>query len=180
MFRRLLLCASLLASAAFAQLDGISVSAVRFVALPPAEAGINFAVLAGYGFSLDDIIAKVPGLGLTRNHLITISTTGPSGPPPSTSRLAYQFRITVPFDQLKETVDKLERARRNELDVDFQLTFVPDLIAELRRRADTLASAANLRAGRILSINENVITPPTGAQGPLQMTVTMNARFAAE
>jgi hypothetical protein len=197
MLTRLLCGSLLLACAAFAQLDGISVSGVRFVPLPAADASINFAVLAGLGLSLDDVIAKVPDIGLTRNHLIAISSTGPIGPPPSGSRLAYQFRVTVPFEQLKDITDKLERIRRSELDVDIQLTYVsigasdaaveaarqraiPDLIAELRRRAEALAAAANLRAGRILSINENVVTPPAGAQGPLQMTLNMNARFATE
>ena len=100
---------------------------------------------------------------------------------------------------MKETIDKLEKLRRST-DAGVDLSYVtstigpteaavaaarekalPELIADARTRAQSIATAAQLKLGGIQAVSEQ-FTYAGGATGPLSPVMTFSAvvRFGAQ
>jgi len=100
---------------------------------------------------------------------------------------------------VKDTVDKLETLRKTAptgIDLSYSTSGIgpsqasvddahekalPDLMGDARKRAQAVASAAQLKLGSIQAVNESYYSP-SGYNGPVQPVVTFNAtvRFAAQ
>ncbi len=201
---RLVIATALFAGLAPAQqaleANSIVVTANKTVVLIPTDATFSLNVSADLGFTLDQVLAALD-LGLTPQDLIAINSY-PIGPPPPVgnnfSRINYVFRLSMPFAKIKETVDKLEKLRKS-LESGMDLTYttisvgpsrdavdeahdkaLADLIADAKKRAQELATAAQLKLGAIQAVNEGFAY--TGGPGPVPTNVTFSVivRFAAQ
>jgi uncharacterized protein DUF541 len=201
--RKLIFMAVLLAGSALAQqpldANSIVVTAAKGMVLIPTDVTFMLNVSADLGLTLDQVLAAID-LGVTAQDLVGINSypTGPYPPVPSSSRINYVFRLSVPFSRMKDSVDKLEKLRKT-LDTGMDLNYststigpsqaavqdahdkaLPDLIADAKRRAQALAGAAQLKLGAIQSVNEAYSY--TGGVGPLPANVNFSivVRFAAQ
>ncbi len=187
--RKLVILAALCSICAFAQaaLDGITTSASKTITLLPDSAMFIVDVTSAAGTTVDQAVAWIRDTGITAANLVGAGTTQdyqlvPPGAPPSL-RMIHEFQITVPYARVGEMLslsasdDALQLARQRIL---------PDLIAELKRRADTLAGAAGLQVGSIQSISDNgyvtgVVASSrfvlTGGSSGLQATFQASAKF---
>lgn len=177
--RRLVVLVALCSICAFAQtaLDGITTSASKTITLLPDSAVFTVDVTSASGTTVDQAVAWIKDTGITATNLVGAGTTQdyqpvPPGAPPSL-RMVHEFQITVPYARVKEMSDKLRAATTVVADAGGSLSYglnlsasddalqlarqriLPDLIAELKRRADTLAGAAGLQVGSIQSISDN-------------------------
>ncbi len=177
--KRLLVLLVLLSFSAFAQvtMEGITTSASKTITLLPDSAVFIVDVTSASGTTVDQAVALIRDTGITATNLVGAATTQdyqfvPPGTPPSL-RMVHEFQITVPYARVKEMSDKLRAATTVVVDAGGSLSYglslsasddalqlarqrvLPDLIAELKRRADTLAGAAGLHVGSIQSISDN-------------------------
>jgi len=196
---RILCTAVLLAGAAAAQqisldANSIVVSATKNVVLVPTDVTFTLNVSADYSVTLEQVLAAVD-FGLTAESLVGVNSYPVAPYPYNTSRIAYMLRLTVPFARMKETVDKLEKMRKG-IDTNMDLSYstvsvgpnqtavnearekaLPDLMADARKRAEALASAAGLTLGAIQAVNEGYNY--SGVSGPI-LTFMIYVRFAAQ
>jgi hypothetical protein len=195
-----LVCIGLIAGTLWGQADGISVTASRWVSLPPAETIFDVSVYADYKYTLDEVIAKLPETGITPQNLAAIDTAPPvygPGGPVQQARLRFSFRLPVPSSRVRETAERLERMRRNELEVEINFTAIgstpgaaaleearqrlmPDLLNTARARAQELARTSQLTLGRIISVSDTAVLPPPGTPSPLQTVITILVRYSVE
>ena len=180
--------------------NSIVVTATKSVVLVPTEVTFMLNVSAEFGTTLDQVLAAVD-LGLTGQDLTGINCYpyGPYPPVSSGSRINFAFRLSVPLARMKETADRLEKLRKT-LDTGMDLNYstsavgpgsaavreahdraLPDLIADAQKRAQLLATAAQLKLGAIQSVNE----PYTYTDGPggatsAYLTFSLMVRFAAQ
>jgi hypothetical protein len=166
------LCFSVVACA---QINGITSSAARTVALAPDEAVFGVSVVAPTAVTEEQVLQTLDGTGITAGDLVGIGSASDynySGQPAAV-RLVHQYGFTVPYSKMKETTDKLEAIRTaaaaNNQDVAYSLfvnasqsavdaarqRIIPELIAEARKRAEYLGGLANMRIGPILSISDS-------------------------
>lgn len=203
--RRLFVCSILLAGCVAAQqpaidANSIVVTANRSVVLAPTEATFMINVSAEIGISLEQVLAAVD-LGLTAQDLVSINSypIGPYPPRPDFSRITYVFRLTVPFSQMKDTMDKLEKLRKTvdtNMDLNYNTSVVgpnqaavddargkalPEMVADARKRAQQLAAAAGLTLGAVQGVSEGY-TYSGAPPGALPANVNFNivVRFAAQ
>lgn len=203
--RKLLFAAVLFSGLASAQYptaldaNSIVVTASKTVVLVPTEVTFMLNVSADMTLTLDQVLAAID-FGLTAQDLTGISTypIGPYPPAPAYSRLTYMFRLSVPFSKLKETADKLEKLRKS-VDTGMDLTYMtsmvgpsqsavtdarekvlPDLMADAKTRAASLAGAAGLKLGAVQAVSEGYSY--TGGPGPAPANVSFSivVRFAAQ
>ena len=201
--RNLIFATLLLAGPALAQpaldANSITVTAARSMVLLPTDVTFMLTVSADIGVTLDQILAAIDS-GLTAQDLVGINSypIGPYPPLPGISRINYSFRLSVPFSQMKDTIDKLEKLRKT-LDTTMDLSYststvgpsqaavqaahdkaLPDLIAAARTHAQTLADAAQLKLGAVQAVNEAASYP--GAPGPVPANAYFSivVRFAAQ
>ncbi len=176
--RRYLAVFVLLSIRAFAQLpgDGITTSASKTVTLSPDSAIFIVDVSSAAGTTVDQAAAWLRDTGITATNLVGAASTqefqfSPPGAAPA-MRMVHEFQITVPYAKIKDMTDKLRAATRVIAAAEGSLAYglaltasdeavqlarqrvLPDLIAELKRRADTLAGASGLLVGTIQSISE--------------------------
>ena len=124
--------------------------------------------LAGTGIQASDLVGQTIG-----NNGISFGGLGGeiAVPPFQAVRTTFSFAVTRPADALKSMVDKLEALRRqpptgfsvqygaalapsaNAVE-ELRRTVLPQLITEARRKAQNVASAANLTLGAIESIGD--------------------------
>jgi uncharacterized protein YggE len=179
--------------------NSIVVTASKTVVLVPTEVTFMLNVSADMSLTLDQVLAAID-FGLTAQDLMGISTypIGPYPPVPSYNRITYMFRLTVPFSKMKETTDKLEKLRKS-VDTGMDLSYstsavgpsqsaaaeargkaLPDLMADAKMRAESLASAAQLKLGAVQAVSEGYTY--TGGVGPAPANVTFSVivRFAAQ
>ncbi len=199
--RKLVLLMTALAGAASAQYtvdaNAIVVMASNTVVLTPTEASFMLNVSADMTITLEQVLTALD-FGLTAQDLTGIGSY-PIGPYPTNyNRLNYSFRLSVPFAQMKETVEKLEKLRKtldSGMDLNYSSQMVgpsaaafaeardkalPELMSEARKRAEVLASAAQLKLGAIKGVTE-AYGSPSGV-GPLPANVSFNVmvRFDAQ
>src|SRR5260370_1450953 len=125
--RKLIFMAVLVAGSALAQqpldANSIVVTAAKSMVLIPTDVTFMLTVSADLGLTLDQVLAAID-LGLTAQDLAGINSypIGPYQPVPSSSRINYVFRLSVPFSRMKDTVDKLEKLRKT-LDTGMDLNY---------------------------------------------------------
>jgi hypothetical protein len=201
---RIFIIPFLLAGAAWSQVsldaNSILVNAVRTVALPPTDVSFMINVTVDFTVPVEQVLSAVD-FGLTINDVVGISSYPGYTPygPASGTRVTYTFRLGVPLTRMKETVDKLEKLRK-ATDTGVDLTYttaqigpseaavaaarekaLPELIADARARAQSIATAAQLKLGPIQAVNESN-SYSYGYSGPLPPIVTFSAivRFGAQ
>jgi uncharacterized protein YggE len=194
---------------AFAQSEGIAVTASRTVDLAPDEITFSMAILTDPDVSLDQVLQACQSLGLATRDLLGINSQQ-FGPSPSQTRLAYTFDFTTAYSKFHETNDKLATLRRTlaaatpamEVQI-FAISVAPSdasreqarqgliapLFAEARQRADQLAKAAGMTLGTVFGFSEDWASatgpPGYGYYGPvgpgtLRSRYTLSVRYAAK
>src|SRR5438105_5252158 len=125
--RNLIFATLLFAGPALAQpaldANSIVVTASKSMVLVPTDVTFMLTVSADIGVTLDQILTAIDS-GLTAQDLVGINSypIGPYPSAPSISRINYMFRLGVPFSQMKDTVDKLEKLRKT-LDTTMDLSY---------------------------------------------------------
>src|SRR5262249_42570469 len=152
----------LLAGVALAQADGITVIVTRTVTAPPTQANLLVNATADPSLALDQVVQRLQTVGITPTNFIGLQSGGQFG-----SRAAYQLKFPVLLTKVKDALDGLDRIRRSATDLDIQYFVIgtgfddavaqdirqrltPELVAEARRRAESLAAAVSASVGRIL------------------------------
>jgi uncharacterized protein YggE len=178
--------------------NSIVVTATKAVVLVPTDITFMVNVSADLTVTLDQVLAAVD-FGLTAQDLTGISSypTGPYPPVAPYSRITYLFRLTVPVSKMKETIDKLEKLRKSvdtNMDLSYSTNMVgpsqaavadahdkalPDLVADAKKRAESLAAAAGLKLGNIQAVSEGYSYTGPGP-APANITFTAVVRFAAQ
>lgn len=202
--RKLVFAAVLFAGPALAQptldANSIVVTAAKNVVLVPTDANFMLNVSADWSVTLEQVLAAID-LGLTAQDLTGINSypIGPYPPVQNASRINYVFRLSVPFSQIKSTIDKLDKLRKSldtGMDLNYNTSMVgpspdavqaahdkalPDLITDARKRAQALADAAQLKLGAIQAVSEGY-TYTGGGVGPAPPNVAFSilVRFAAQ
>ena len=167
-------------STAFAQLDSnsITVTASRTSASArPDQALFSVVVTSSVDASLDDVIALLPGTGISAANLQALDESpiysGSSGPPIET--LNWRFSFNAPLAKNKDTITMLTNLQatiaknNNGVTMSFsiqgtQSTLQPqtcslsDLLTDARTQAQKLADGAGGSVGNILAMSS-----PTGA-----------------
>ncbi len=199
--RKLALFAALFSISAFAQVtaDGITTSASKTITLWPDNAVFTVDVTSAAGTTVDQAVAWLKDTGITAANLVGAGTTQES---------QFKFRITVLYPRIPEISDKLRAATAVVAAAGGSLTYalsltasdyavqlarqrvLPDLIAEVKRRADSLAGASGLMVGTIQAIGDSssVISAPRWISSPaligsnirgdgLQATFSVSAKF---
>ena len=209
-----------LAVAGFAQIggDGITASVSRTSTLAPDEAAFNVVVSSALGVTRQQISDALQTAGLPASSLTAAVTQAndysypPDVPLPPT-QLYYQFSFSAPATDLNTVNQKLEALRGAPPDplqvVRYQSYLqvsgaaieterqrvLPLLLADARKRADTLAAAAGLRLGAIAAVNDSSYVPAaisgylisstvggfsssSGSSGGLQPVYTLSVKFA--
>jgi hypothetical protein len=178
--------------------SGITVTVSRNVVLAPFESVFTVTVIADLGLTLEQAVALLAPLSVKADQLQGINTA-PSGPRPDQIRMHYVFRIAAPLNRTRETVDALTRIRR-DLDANMDLQFyggqvgsapaafeaarekaLPEMLAEARRRAESVAAAGGVRVGRVLGVLDSAGHAPTPfPTATLSMPILLTVRFALD
>lgn len=212
--QRFMVLFMLVSAGAFAQVatDGITTSASRTVTLAPDSAVYTVDVTLAAGTTVDQAVAFLKDTGITAVNLAGAGTTQgylTTVPPTPAQRMVHEFQITLPYIRLKDMNDKLTTAAKavaaagGALDQSMYLTasdqvlqdarqkVMPDLVAEVRRRAEFLASASGLNLGALQSLSDgsyaSVVVPvfrstatlgfSSGSGSGLQATIAVSAKF---
>jgi hypothetical protein len=148
----------------------IEVSVWRELALRPEEAFFSVAVGVKLNVSLDEVMQGISSLGITSQDFASVSTNSFWG---DEDELSYEFNYQVAFDKLKETLAAFESKRRalgaeRGMQLYYRLVGVspskasveaarqralPELIADARKQAETMASAAGVRVGAVAGLS---------------------------
>lgn len=189
--------------------DGITASASRSITLPPENAVFTVDLTTDPGTTVEQAAALLKDTGITAANLVRVNGALPSGGP-LVMRVGYEFQATAPYAKVKDMLGKLENARntlagRSTLDYSMSLTaseqayqaarqrIMPELIAEVRQRAEFLANAGGLTLGLLESLSESgypsatsvsfasflLGLPSGGAISGLQATVSVTAKYGA-
>jgi hypothetical protein len=172
----------------------------KTVVLAPTDVTFMINVAADVSVPIEQVLAAVD-FGLTVADIMGVNSypMPPFYSAPSPTRTTYTFRLTVAANKMKDTIDKLEKLRKST-DTGVELTYstsgfgptaaaiedarekaLPELMANARKQAQSLATAAQLKLGAIQSVTEGY-TYPAGYSGPVQPIVSFSAivRFAAQ
>lgn len=168
-------------SAAFAQLDSnsITVTASRGPSSgPPDQALFGVVVTSGVDTNLDDVIALLPGTGISAANLQALDEyqiyNGSSGPPLET--INWRFSFTAPLAKNKDTIATLTNlqatiAKNNngvtmsfsiqgtQTSVQPQICSQSDLLTDARTQAQKLADGAGVSVGNILAMSSSTYAP---------------------
>jgi hypothetical protein len=171
------------ASACLAQLDDdiVTVTATRSVTLQPDQAMLGLNVTTPLNTGLDDVLAAMPGLGLSAADLVFVNTTLLTNNVPS---LTWLFSKGVPFSNLKDAVaaataaEQSLAANRSTFNLTFYVSSqvsqtaqqapavcpIPTLFADAQAQAHQIASAAGVRIGGVVSMAQgSALQLPTAA-----------------
>ncbi len=173
----------------------ITLTVAKSVVLGMTDASFTVNIAGDFKTTVDQAVAAVRDLGLTADDLVGIQTI-PSGPRPDQMRLTYQFRLVVPLARMGETLAALDKLRRT-IDTNLELQYytamltaggdavdaarqrvLPEMLQDARRKAQTLADAAQMKLGGVLALGEQTAT--AGGPAPPQVYFTVTVRFAAE
>lgn len=206
--RRLAVLYVLLSACAFAQtMDGLTTSASKTITLWPDNAVFVVDVTSAAGTTVDQAVAWLSGTGITATNLVGAGSTQDylSSLTP-VMRMQHEFQMTVPYPKISDMTEKLRTATRSVTAAGGNLAYgltltasddalqlarqrvLPDLITEVKRRADTLAQASGLMVGTIQAISDNsyvsgvisasrIYGSSTTSAG-LQATFSVSAKFS--
>jgi uncharacterized protein YggE len=163
------------AVSAFAQVDSNSVTVVasRGVNVPPDQAYISVIVSALMSATLDDVLAALPGTGITAANLANVYQEYVYDPQ-SALRQDWYFALIVPLSKLKDTntlLGKLQASSAGQKD-GFQVSLggvslqfsdgalhaartcaATDLLADAQTQAQKIAAATGRFVGRLLAMS---------------------------
>lgn len=219
--RKLAALLGLLSVGALAQVtvDGITTSASKTITLSPDSAIFTVDVTSAAGTTVDQAVSWVRDAGITATNLVSARSIREYEYVGQTAitvvRMIHEFQITVPYARVDEMSGKLRSATERvaaaggSLSYELGLTasddavqlarqrVMPDLIAELKRRADTLAGASGMQVGTIQSMSDTaavrtavirsgdffsidrfVLGFPAASTGSLQATFSVSAKFS--
>ena len=149
------------------QTDTITITATRQVTLQPDQLVLNVQVLAPETAGLDDVLAKIPGLGITSSNLTSVSSL-------NAGRFEWDFRLDVPFSQIATTMALLTKlAQQSSQTVTFyaqgtqvsqalqqsQPCSQANLISDAQKQAASLAAAAGFSVGPVLAVSDGSFSP---------------------
>src|SRR5262245_22428973 len=177
-------------NAALAQVDGVTVTVTQNVAAPPSQANFLVNASADPSLSLEQVVQRLQGIGITGTNFVGLQSGGQFG-----SRIGYQFQFSGGIAKIKDTLDALDRIHRSATDLDLQYFVIgtgfddaatqevrqkltPDLLAEARRRVESLAAAVSASVGHVLAISAVFSAPP--AEAAASPVFTLTARFSLE
>ncbi len=165
-----------LAALASAQgVDGINVSVSRTVNVAPDQAEFAAVAAVSLDTTQQQVVAALQDLGVS-NPVVTATAVGMNSysyPPPDASQLLFQVAFTAAPSALKDLSKKLDafRAKLPDGFVSFQYaaaltasqaaldaarqSLLPQLLADARARAQTLAGAAGIRLGPVTGVSES-------------------------
>lgn len=164
-----------LAAAAFAQsADGLNVSVNRTVNIAADEAVFTVVAATTLEGTADQVSQVLQTAGI-QNLSLTATGLGQTYSYPQTSDVLafFQFTFTVPAANLKDAAKKLEAVRAappallQSLQYSASVnastaavetarqTVLPQLLAEAQKKAQFLATSANLKLGPIKGVNES-------------------------
>jgi hypothetical protein len=170
-FSLILLCC---AAACAQSIDGLSVSVTRTVTLPADEAAFTVLVSGALDVTADQVLQALQTAGL-QNLSVTGTGLGQtySYPEPSAVQVVYQVNFTVTAAALKDAAKKLEALRlappqpltglqytavvntgASTIETSRQ-TVLPQLLLEAQKKAQFLATSANVKLGAIKGVSES-------------------------
>jgi len=169
------------AGAAFGQLDDntITITATRQVTLQPDQIVFNLGVQAAETAGLDDVLAQLPGTGISAANLGSVNGF--------LNMVAWDFTLKVPLTQASATTTllaQLEQKSGGVVSFNVQGTQVSEalqqaqpcsqtaLVADARSQAQTLAAAAGYTVGPVLAVSDG-----SGAQTPSSVPTYVYSNF---
>jgi len=169
--RTLCLTLLLVACPLFAQLetDTITISTSRQIVQQPDQVVFSVQVVVPQTASIDEVLAKLPGTGITAANL-----TGTSNY--SSEQAAWNFTLTAPFSKISSTTALLvQLMQANPVSFYFQGTQVSQpsqsscsqavLISDAQAQAQKLAAAAGFSVGPVLAVSDGTLSQaPTAVQ----------------
>jgi len=172
------LCLGLLFLAyAFGQ-DSLTIMASRSITPQPDQVVFAVYVTSTVNIDLDGVVAALAGSGITAGNLSSVygymTSTGTGNNVQYQQTLNWVFTLNVPFAKLKDTVGTLTALQQTIGQNNSGLTLsysgqgtatspqlqasrscpIPDLIADARAQAQTLANAAGAVVGPILALSD--------------------------
>ena len=128
---------------------------------------------------LDDVLAMLKGTGITAGNLTGVyETPVQTGPYVQVDPTAtWIFQTTISLSDLQSTIatlTQLQKSSGSKLSFDVAGTRASSLpscpltalVSDARKQADTMASAAGIKVGLIVSVSD---TPPVGVGVPVAM-----------
>jgi|SRR6202049_1519927 len=202
--KKALLLAVVSASFAFAQLDSnsITVSASRSANLQPDQALFAVFIQSDLNTSLNDVLAALQGSGITAANFSGVNSNFGFSPSPGQSpTIQWAFGLPVPLTKTKDTVATLTALQQNigqknpSLTLSFsiqgtqvsqqllqsQTCSIPDLLADARTQAQTLAAAGGVTLGTILAMSSPTSSVATDFPNvyPINTGISFSSAFAA-
>ena len=166
------------AAAAFAQTDTntITVAASRTVTAAPDQVVFGVTVRTGAGAALSDVVAQLPGTGITAADLSYVSDGGLAGQNPQVN---WGFQLVVPLSKMKDITAVLSGLERqpgapkgaaSPISYSVQSAQAsPDaqsracdwsaLVNDARLEAGRMAFAAGVQVGQIVGISDRPAVP---------------------
>ena len=168
-----ILIAAMALSAADLDDNTVTVTATRTPNVQPDLALVSVNLVVAQDAGLDDVLAKLNGTGIAAANLTSVSQafglTAAAGGPYS----EWMFSVQVPFTNLKSALAALTQAQAGAGSISGSnaLTFYVSgtqvstdaqaaqpcpftaLVSDARRQADSMAAAAGMRTGAIVSVS---------------------------
>ena len=176
--RKLIVVLMAAVSLSAADLDNntLTVTATRPLNAPPDEASMVVQVSVAPDIGLDDVLAMMKGTGITAGNLTGVYETAVQTGQPyvEIGRTAtWTFQTAISLSDLQSTIatlTQLQKSSGSKLSFDIfgsRASALPAcpltaLVADARRQADAMASAAGMKVGPIVSVSD---TPSAGAYG---------------
>ena len=157
----------------------VTVQATRSFSLQPDQVVIGVSVSSSTGTNLNQVVAALPGVGITAANLTGVENSDPS-------TLQWGFTLAVPIAGLTATIGSLAKLAQTigQNNSGLALTFSvngtqvsqqlqasqtcsnADLIADATAQGQKLAIAAGMTLGPILKLS-NVLSAPSAVGGRL-------------
>jgi hypothetical protein len=167
----------LFCSFAFGQIDSnsITVTAANNTSLQPDQVVFGITVQSGISTGLDDVLTALQGSGITAANLVGVTSAQQPIVSRAGSTLQWTFSLAAPLTNTKATIASLTTLEQtiamqnNGLTLSFsivgtqvspqlaqsQTCSLSSLITSATTQAQSLAAAANLNVGRILSLSSS-------------------------
>ena len=157
------------ASAAELDNNTVTVVAMQDAARPQQQLSVSVSLLTPVDVGLDQVLATLSDVGITASELSNVYSPYIL-PPDSGAITQWSFQHIIGFDRLKTTLTTLKALQAKlapvmgSAPVAFHLSSYnglgapscsySSLLTDARRQADTIAAAAGLRTGAILSLSD--------------------------
>jgi hypothetical protein len=153
-------------------LDGINAPASRTVTIPADEAAITIIAAGSLDSTPQQVKQALQDAGLPNPTVVAIGLGQDSRYPPSPAQMLYSATVTIAAGSAIDTANRLEALRTHlpaplqnlqysvafnasqaKVD-DMRQALLPQLMAQSRRLAESLASAAGIKLGAVRAISD--------------------------